>query len=132
MSKNFVQYRRALKRLSKIYKNSSSVILSKAKSFEKTMSFSNFTAYEIEIKKEVANALVSVTKLYDEFSSFVQVGNASNVTAVIDSLRESTYKYAYMVNDYGFWYLICKLNSFEKFITKYNQVRLVLNLGIFS
>jgi len=116
-----VQYRRALKRLSKIYKNSSSVILSKAKSFEKTMSFSNFTAYEIEIKKEVANALVSVTKLYDEFSN---LGNVSNATAVIDSLRESTYKYSYMVNDYGFWYLICKLDSFDKFITKYNQVSL--------
>jgi hypothetical protein len=124
LSKNFVQYRRALKRLSKIYKNSSSVILRKAKSFEKTMSFSNFTAYEIEIKKEVANALVSVTKLYDEYSNFVQVGNVSNATAVIDSLRESTYKYSYMVNDYGFWYLICKLNSFDKYITKYNQVSL--------
>lgn len=123
LTDNFIQYRRTLKRLSKIYKNNSETIFRKAKSFGKIMPFSNFTSYEKEIKTEIGLALGLVAKIYDEYLSFYEVGNVSNDTiSSIALLKTSTIKYSSMVNDYGFWYFINKISSSAKYITNYNQV----------
>ena len=63
LEKNFVLYRRVLRRLSKIYKSSADIILRKVKLFGKVQAFSNFTAWEMEIKKEVRVALIWISKL---------------------------------------------------------------------
>ena len=126
MTRNFRTYRQALKLIAGLFKNSSDVILRKASEFGKTQLYSNFTQWEVEIKQEVGLALNWTCALYADYGAYVKEGvdmtndTQAKLMGILWDIKNSTFKYYDMVNDYGYWYLINKLNSTIK--PKYGKV----------